>query len=214
MSDRGLVPNQGNIGINCPGWAQVIKCRGGQLCDWAGRGKCDTPVMISPPLSRCHAVSRITWRVSGRMTLFVCDGLPIREPPDILTSGSQRMTVSGTSGTSRSSPDSRPSSIYGDINKSHSSRYESKFPFQESYLRIIKIDKCGHLVQFKTFLCVNWTLNSIVSVSPVGQARCYLFQIKPSAAGLLWSPGCLTLFPDDYSNVIFDVYCCRLRSLE
>ena len=61
MSDRVLVSNQGNIGINCPGWAQVIKCRGGQLCDWAGRGKCDTPVMISPPLSRCHAVSRITW---------------------------------------------------------------------------------------------------------------------------------------------------------
>ena len=53
--------NQGNIGINCPGWAHLIKCRGGQLCDWAGRGKCDTPVMISPPLSRCHAVSRITW---------------------------------------------------------------------------------------------------------------------------------------------------------
>ena len=76
--------NQGNIGINCPGRAHIIKCRGGQLCDWAGRGKCDTPVMISPPLSRCHAVSRITWH-ERRMSLFVCDGLPIREPPDILT---------------------------------------------------------------------------------------------------------------------------------
>ena len=111
--------------------------------------------MISPPLSRCHAVSRITWRVSGRMTLFVCDGLPIREPPDILTSGSQKMTVSGTSGTSRSSPDSRPSSVYGDINKSHSSRYESKFHCNSHIWESLKLINVGTLYNLKPF-CV-WT---------------------------------------------------------
>ena len=102
----------------------------------------------------CHAVTPCheSRDMSGRMTLFVCDGLPIREPPDILTSGSQRMTVSGTS---RGSPDSRPSSIYGDINKSHSSRYESKFHCKSHIWESLKLINVGNLYNLKAF-CV-WT---------------------------------------------------------
>ena len=102
----------------------------------------------------CHAVTPCheSRDMSGRMTLFVCDGLPIREPPDILTSGAQRMAVSGTS---RGSPDSRPSSLYGDINKSHSSRYESKFHFKSHIWESLKLINVGTLYNLKPF-CV-WT---------------------------------------------------------
>ena len=102
----------------------------------------------------CHAVTPCheSRDMSGRMTLFVCDGLPIREPPDILLSGAQRMAVSGTS---RGSPDSRPSSLYGDINKSHSSRYESKFHFKSHIWESLKLINVGTLYNLKPF-CV-WT---------------------------------------------------------
>ena len=111
-----------------------------------------TPLSWSHP--HCHAVTPCheSRDMSGRITLFVCDGLPIREPPDILTSGAQRMTVSGTS---RGSPDSRPSSIYGDINKSHSSRYESKFHCKSHIWEPLKLINVGNLFNLKAF-CV-WT---------------------------------------------------------
>ena len=168
-------------------WCLLSSEAGANSVIESGRGKCDTPVMISSPLSRCHAVSRITWHESGGWNYLYVTGCQSENLLTSWTSGTQRMAVSGASS---GSPDSRPSSVYADTNKSHSSRYESKFHSRSNiWLGIIKIDKCGHLVQFKVFLCVN----SIVSVHQWAKLAAIYSKYK-TFVGLLWSPGCLTLF--------------------